>query len=504
MPRRQERETDMQFLSAAVQTIMRCLRAGQDGSHELADGTRLRRMLQEDPRNARDLPLCRQTRPLVASTRDQGRICGPCGGYELRWACQKCGTTADPYEHDKCSRCTMAERVRDLLTGEDGEIAPSLRNLAEAFGSVDNPKSVIKWLSHSSGARHLAALARGQAEMTHEALDAFPQSKSTVHVRHMLVHAGIPQRSEYLERISPWLDQLLAGQAKDDCNLIRAYAQWDVLRRARRRAGQRTFTYDAGRRARTMIRIALELLIWLQERGQPLNALHQGDLEEWFFTHPGKRSYMINGFLKWAHIRGLVGKVRLNAPPREEPAVFLEDDQRWRELHRCLNDDSMSLPARVAGALLFLYGLQPSRLVSLKANDIQQQGNGTYLMITSGRLPLPPAVALLAAELRDHGRIASALGRATEDRSWLFHGGAPGRPLSVSGLRRHLNNAGIYTIAAHNSALIELAADLPAPVVADTLGIHIETAVRWSKYARRDWADYLAARISDHQGHREP
>jgi hypothetical protein len=125
-------------------------------------------------------------------------------------------------------------------------------------------------------------------------------------------------------------------------------------------------------------------------------------------------------------------------------------------------------------------------------------------MVTSSRLPLPPALALLAAELRDHGRIASALGRATDDRSWLFHGGAPGRPLSVSGLRRHLNNAGIHTRAAHNSALIELAADLPAPVVADTLGIHIETAVRWSKYARRDWADYLAARISDHQGHREP
>lgn len=56
MPRRQERKTDMQFLSAAVQAIMRCLRAGQAGSHELADGTHLRRMLQEDPRNARDLP----------------------------------------------------------------------------------------------------------------------------------------------------------------------------------------------------------------------------------------------------------------------------------------------------------------------------------------------------------------------------------------------------------------------------------------------------------------
>jgi hypothetical protein len=41
---------------------------------------------------------------------------------------------------------------------------------------------------------------------------------------------------------------------------------------------------------------------------------------------------------------------------------------------------------------------------------------------------------------------------------------------------------------------MEFATDLPAPVVADALGIHIETAARWSKYARRDWADYLAAR----------
>jgi hypothetical protein len=74
------------------------------------------------------------------------------------------------------------------------------------------------------------------------------------------------------------------------------------------------------------------------------------------------------------------------------------------------------------------------------------------------------------------------------------NGSAPGRPLSVSGLRRHLTNAGIHTRAAHNSALIELATDLPAPVVAETLGVHIETAVRWSKYARRDWTDYLAVR----------
>lgn len=331
--------------------------------------------------------------------------------------------------------------------------------------------------------------------MTHEALDAFPQSKPAAHVRHMLVHAGIlPDRSEYLERVIPWLNQLLVGHAAEDSNLIRAYAQCDVLRRARRRAVERTFTYHAGRRTRTMIRIALELLLWLRERGQSLDKLRQGELEEWLSAHPRMRSYMINGFLKWAHARSLADRVTLPVPPRAEPGNFLDGDQRWRELHRCLNDDRMSLPARVAGALLFLYGLQPSRLVSLKADDIQQQVNDTYLVVGDGRLPLPPALALLVTELRDHGRIPSTIGRATQDRSWLFHGSAPGRPLSVSGLRRHLTNAGIHTRAAHNSALIELATDLPAPVVAETLGIHIETAVRWSRYARRDWTDYLAVR----------
>jgi hypothetical protein len=29
---------------------------------------------------------------------------------------------------------------------------------------------------------------------------------------------------------------------------------------------------------------------------------------------------------------------------------------------------------------------------------------------------------------------------------------------------------------------------------ADLLGLHVNTAVRWVIYARRDWTDYLAAR----------
>jgi hypothetical protein len=50
---------------------------------------------------------------------------------------------------------------------------------------------------------------------------------------------------------------------------------------------------------------------------------------------------------------------------------------------------------------------------------------------------------------------------------------------------------------ARNGALAALASDLPAAVLADFLGIHVNTAVRWVTYARQDWTAYLAERDAD-------
>lgn len=44
---------------------------------------------------------------------------------------------------------------------------------------------------------------------------------------------------------------------------------------------------------------------------------------------------------------------------------------------------------------------------------------------------------------------------------------------------------------------IVLATDLPAPVLAELLDLHISTAVRWVTYVKRDWTDYLAARAAE-------
>nr|BFD86995.1 hypothetical protein StreXyl84_63960 [Streptomyces sp. Xyl84] len=49
---------------------------------------------------------------------------------------------------------------------------------------------------------------------------------------------------------------------------------------------------------------------------------------------------------------------------------------------------------------------------------------------------------------------------------------------------------------ARNAALAALAADLPSPILADVTGMHRHTALRWVAYARRDCAEYLAARAA--------
>ncbi|MDH6120448.1 hypothetical protein [Kitasatospora sp. GAS204B] len=61
---------------------------------------------------------------------------------------------------------------------------------------------------------------------------------------------------------------------------------------------------------------------------------------------------------------------------------------------------------------------------------------------------------------------------------WLFPGVVPGRPLSRKAFNDRLARQGIHTRAARTAALIALATELPAPVLADLLDIHIHTALR--------------------------
>ncbi|MFJ1546432.1 hypothetical protein [Streptomyces sp. NPDC088246] len=80
---------------------------------------------------------------------------------------------------------------------------------------------------------------------------------------------------------------------------------------------------------------------------------------------------------------------------------------------------------------------------------------------------------------------------------WLFPGMVPGKAISAHGMTQKLGRHGIPVRTARNAALAALAADLPSPILADVTGTHHHTAIHWVAYARRDWAEYLAAPAED-------
>jgi hypothetical protein len=84
---------------------------------------------------------------------------------------------------------------------------------------------------------------------------------------------------------------------------------------------------------------------------------------------------------------------------------------------------------------------------------------------------------------------------------WLFPGGMPGQPITPSRLGERLRALGIRAMPGRRAALIDLAAQLPAAILADSLNLSLGTAARWMHQAGADWNRYAAdiARSRDHQ-----
>ena len=71
-------------------------------------------------------------------------------------------------------------------------------------------------------------------------------------------------------------------------------------------------------------------------------------------------------------------------------------------------------------------------------------------------------------------------------------GTCPGRPITAARLGERLRSIGIYAQTGRRAALLDLAAQLPAAVLADLLGLHETTAAKWMHQGRGDWSRYAA------------
>jgi hypothetical protein len=351
---------------------------------------------------------------------------------------------------------------------------------------------VIRWLATSPVPRLLEQLATQPHLITHELLDALPPGVTVHHLRSLLVETGVLHaRVEYLDRIGPWLEQLLSDARPEHARLVRQFTHWWLLRRARRRPRTRPYTPHAASGIRQRVTTTLSFLTHLHRQDLTLAELRQEPLDRGLADGPAARR-TLRPFIQWATHQHLVNGVDVEAAAVPAPSNVQEDQEQWQQLRRCLRDETMPLQLRVAGALLLLFGCPITRLTAITLRQIKQHDGQTHLVLGRHRLLVPSVLARLLIRQRAVATRWAITSTRGLDRP-LFPG-LHGRPSHPAALRNSLVRHGIRPQAGRNTALAALAGDLPPVVLAELLGLGITTAIRWANHARRDWAPYLAER----------
>ena len=156
----------------------------------------------------------------------------------------------------------------------------------------------------------------------------------------------------------------------------------------------------------------------------------------------------------------------------------MNPDTRWEIVDRLLHDDHLALTDRVAGCLVLLYAQQLTRIVALTVDQVITAHDGVYLKLGAGQAIIPEPLGGLLVQFATNGRSHTGVGSPAHS-PWLIPGLHPGRPLHPSGLGQRLRRLGIPTMPARRAALMHLASQLPAAVLAEILHLQPATAVRW-------------------------
>lgn len=421
-------------------------------------------------------------------------ICGPCdlkrGGTTA--ACHACGLTA-PLRKGRCAACQLSERVAELGAKGDpasvGTLAPFLRLLAAA----ENPMSAMRWL-YTPGFDVTRRLLAGEIAISHQGLDeaAIGAANPVKFVRAKLVAAGVLEpRGEHSARFAAWhattVPRIAPGAERVH---VRAYATWQVAHQLVRTVKRRGEATESSQKyARSLVSEAIALVLWLHAQQLELADLRQDLVDQWIAAGSGMRR-RVRLFLAWLErssvIRGLTVEWDDRLPTREA----LGDEQRFAILRRLLHDEDIDLRDRFAGSVLLLYGKPITKIAALRITELHITTAQTVtLSLGRGETPLPEPLGKIALALR--GRQLDRAG--TED--WLFAGRHAGQHITADTWLRRLKRYGIdRSRQGRHAALLALAARLPAPILAERIGIHQARAAQWVRLAGVTYADYVAVR----------
>jgi len=442
---------------------------------------------------------CGSQRRLVTPPGPNATTCADCAGMPVTHACGDCGLEDKLYDKGRCARCSLRRRAAELLSGPTENVPTELTGVFEAICAARTPRSALNWLRNGAGAGILADLAAGRLAATHDALDHHQRRRPADYLRQMLITGGaLAPRDEQLARTENWLaEQLAAIEVPEHRRLVQTFATWRVMRRLRRNAEARSAPRTHTAHARNKIKAAADFLTWLAARNTALADCRQAHIDEWIATGPAARH--VRDFMTWAAEHGHCDGFT-SAGPERHTGTATDPDQRWVLLARLLHDDRLDVVDRVAGCLVLLFGQQQSRIAAMTTDQVSHRDGEVFVRFSRHEVPVPEPLGTLLLQLRADGKSHIGIGSPPQTR-WLFPGGMPGRPITASRLADRLRALGIPTQAARRAALLDLAAQLPAAVLADLVNLHPTTAAKWTHQAGGDWTRYAAelARTRNHQ-----
>ena len=406
-----------------------------------------------------------------------------------------CGAEDKLFEKGRCARCSLRQRTAALIRDPAG----TLDSVAGAIAAARTPYSALNWLRTGAAAAILADVAAGRTALTHRALDDHPHQRAADYLRHMLVAGGVlPARDEALARMERWSQDILCGiDHPADRRIMQAYLTWRILRRLRHRSGISPGPRTPTGQSRHQVRAVAAFLAWLRQHDLALASCRQGDVETWLATSPA--AYDIRDFLAWAADRKHIRKLDIPGPQRRT-GTATSPGQRWELISRLLHDDALDLTDRAAGCLLLLFGQHLSRTAVMTTSQIITRDDGVHVRFGKHEVPVPDSLGRILTDLTRTGRAHTGIGSPATS-PWLFPGGMPGQPITPSRLGERLRAIGVRALPGRRAAMTDLAARLPAAVLADLLNITPDTAVRWMHQAGSDWNRYAAeiARTRNHQ-----
>jgi hypothetical protein len=432
---------------------------------------------------------CTQPAPIAAGTLTRP-LCADCAPPPAWLDCPACSDPGHP-KPGRCERCLINRRLDEVM-GPAADLPAGLLALRHDIATAEHSITANRWLTKQPAVSVLADLAAGRMPLTHEAFDGLPKRQILEHLRLTLVAVGaLPERDEELVRLEQSLAGFLAAlQDPDRRKVLHRYLIWNLLRRLRSRNNGRPTTRQQALRIRLHRRAADAFLDWLDAHDLTLDTFGQPELEHWLGDRAGRYRYEAATFIRWAHANKLT-TAYLHTRRWRGPVNPLDDDHRWATARQLLHDTTIDIEDRLAGLLLLLYAQGPSAIALLTTDQITITSDG--VSISFGRTPirLPHPVDELARTVVTTGKGHATIGATTPSR-WLFPGGQPGRPISTERLKQRLNQLGIRPNPARSTALFQLATEIPAAILAKTLGISINSAVRWQQISAGDWTSYAA------------